>query len=97
MKDFILFMYNDAADDSIAGDGKRWGENLSRLRSSGDFNGGSSIGAGLRIRKGHPDLAATPELDGFIHVINLMRDHFIQPAGPGLRPTTAAALNSSSS
>jgi hypothetical protein len=68
MKDFILFMYNDASDHAIAGDGKRWGEYFSVLRASGHFDGGSSIGAGLRLRKGHPDRAATAELDGFIRV-----------------------------
>jgi hypothetical protein len=68
MKDFILFMYNDASDDAIAGDGSRWGEYFSSLRASGHFDGGSSIGAGLRMRKSHPDRAAETQLDGFIRV-----------------------------
>jgi hypothetical protein len=68
MKDFILFTYNDASDESIASDGNRWSEYLTSLRSSGYFDGGSSIGSGLRVRKGHPDLSATLEMDGFIRV-----------------------------
>ena len=68
MKDFILFMYKDASDASIASDGNRWGEYLSSLRSTGYFDGGSSIGSGLRVRKGCADLDAAADLDGFIRV-----------------------------
>lgn len=68
MKEFVLFMYKHASDDSVAGDGDRWGEYFSRLRASGHFDGGSSIGSGLRLRKGYPDVAASAELDGFIRV-----------------------------
>ncbi|MEQ1829422.1 MAG: hypothetical protein ABL921_25890 [Pirellula sp.] len=68
MKEFILFMYNDASDNGIANDGSRWGEYLTKLRSIGQFDGGSSIGSGLRARKGYPDVKATPDLNGFIRV-----------------------------
>jgi hypothetical protein len=66
MKDFILFMYNDATNDAIANNSDRWGEYFSGLRSSGHFDGGSSIGSGLRLRKGGADRAATTDLEGFI-------------------------------
>jgi hypothetical protein len=68
MKDFILLMYNDASDKPISNDSDRWGEYFSELRSSGHFDGGSSIGAGLRLRKGAADLAAAVDLEGFIRV-----------------------------
>ncbi len=68
MKDFILLMYNDATNAGIASDGNRWAEYLSRLRSSGHFEGGSSIGAGVQVRKDCADIAATSKLDGFIRV-----------------------------
>lgn len=68
MKEFVLLMYDDASDTAIASDGNRWGEYVSRLRSSGLFDGGSTIGPGMRARKGHPDAAAPPELGGFIRV-----------------------------
>ena len=58
MKEFVLLMYDDASGTAIASDGNRWGEYISRLRSSGLFDGGSTIGPGLRVRKGHPDAAA---------------------------------------
>ena len=68
MKDFILFMYGDAADQVAANDGDQWGKYFASLHSSGQFEGGSSIGAGLRVRKGHPDRPSTPELNGFIRI-----------------------------
>lgn len=68
MKEFILLMYNDATDQSVASSGDRWGEYLAGLRASGHFDGGSSIGAGLRLRKGQADRPSAAELDGFIRV-----------------------------
>jgi hypothetical protein len=68
MKDFIVFMHSDATDHAAANDGEKWGKYLANLRDSGGFDGGSSIGPGLRLRKGHPDLPSTPELNGFIRV-----------------------------
>ena len=68
MKDFILFMYNDSTNQVAANDGDKWGEYLAGLRSSGQFEGGSSIGSGLHVRKGHSDRPSTPELNGFIRV-----------------------------
>ncbi|MDP1857171.1 MAG: hypothetical protein Q8K82_00790 [Gemmatimonadaceae bacterium] len=68
MKDFILFMYNDATNPLAANDGEKWGEYLAGLRTSGQFEGGSSIGTGLHVRKGHPDRPSTPELNGFIRI-----------------------------
>lgn len=68
MNDFILLMYSDATDQVAAADGAKWGEYFASLHSSGRFEGGSSIGSGLHLRKGHPDRPSTPALSGFIRV-----------------------------
>jgi hypothetical protein len=68
MREFILLMFNDARDNTITGDGRRWEDYFSGLRASGRFDGGSSIGSGVRLRKGSDDRSAQLELDGFIRV-----------------------------
>jgi hypothetical protein len=68
MKDFILLMYSDATSNSIANDADQWSKYFSGLRSSGHFDGGSSIGSGLRVRKGGADLASTTDLEGYIRL-----------------------------
>ncbi len=69
MKDFIIHVYDDASDTAIANDSKRWGAYLSGLRASGNFDGDSSIGSGLRKCKGYADAPAATKLDGFIRVL----------------------------
>ncbi len=68
MKDFILFMYSDATDQLVANDEDQWGKYFASLHASGQFEGGSAIGAGLHVRKGHADRPSTPELSGFIRL-----------------------------
>ncbi len=68
MKDFILFMYDDALDAEAANDGKRWGNYFSGLRASGQFEGGSFIGSGSKFRKDHPDRKSNTGINGFIRV-----------------------------
>lgn len=68
MKDFILFMYDDAPDPVAASDGASWGRYFSRLRASGQFDGGSSIGLGTRFRKNCPDMEPGLGMNGFIRV-----------------------------
>jgi hypothetical protein len=68
MKDFILFMYNDATDRVAADDERRWEAYLSSLRGSGQFDGGSSIGAGIHLRRGHADRPSSTDLSGFIRI-----------------------------
>lgn len=68
MKDFILFMYDDATDAALANHGERWGQYFSSLHASGCFEGGSSIGPGMLFRKGQGERPSTPELNGFIRV-----------------------------
>ena len=68
MKEFILFMYNDALNSAAANDDIRWGDYLGRLRATGQFDGGSSIGSGLQLRMGHSDRPSSGDLNGFIRV-----------------------------
>ena len=68
MKDFILFMYDDAPDPVAASDGASWGRYFSSLHASGRFEGGSSIGLGTRFRKNGPDQESGMGMNGFIRV-----------------------------
>lgn len=68
MKDFILFMYDDAIDRTQAGDDERWEAYFSSLHASGRFDGGSSIGRGARFRKNHPETPAAAGMTGFVRI-----------------------------
>lgn len=68
MKDFILFMYDDAIDKTRAGDDEKWGAYFSRLHASDRFDGGSSIGRGARFRKNHPETPSVDGMTGFVRV-----------------------------
>ena len=68
MKDFILFMYDDATDPVAANEGARWERYFSSLRASGQFDGGSSIGLGTRFRKNCPDQESGMGMNGFIRL-----------------------------
>ncbi|OYT91756.1 MAG: hypothetical protein CFE43_11690 [Burkholderiales bacterium PBB3] len=68
MNEYILFMCNDASDPIAANDGVQWGEYITTLRQSGCFDGGSSIGAGERVRKGQASEPASADWTGFIRV-----------------------------
>jgi hypothetical protein len=68
MKDFILFMYDDAPDLVAASDGASWRSYFSTLHASGQFDGGSSIGSGKRFRKNCPDQDSGMSMSGFIRV-----------------------------
>lgn len=68
MNDYILLMHDDATDRAAADDGAAWGAYLGRLRADDRFEGGSSIGSGLRCRKGTPASEAVSPLNGFIRV-----------------------------
>jgi hypothetical protein len=68
MKDFILFMYDDATDPVAANEGARWETYFSSLHASGQFDGGSSIGLGTRFRKNCPDQESGMGMSGFIRL-----------------------------
>ena len=71
MPDFILLMHDDApggADDA-------WERYLAALRTTGHFQGGSAIGAGVCARKTGEAPAVTRHLTGFIRVTADDLDH----------------------
>lgn len=68
MHDFLLIMYDDAINKADADDDEKWSSYLACLRSSGRFEGGSSVGTGLMCRKDHPDRPSEPGMSGFIRV-----------------------------
>lgn len=68
MHDYILFMHGDAADRAVADDGARWNAYIAKLRQSGQFDGGSSIGTGEGLNQGKPAAPASTDITGFIRV-----------------------------
>ncbi|MEE1926263.1 hypothetical protein V0R50_20320 [Pseudomonas sp. 148P] len=68
MNDYMLLMHRDAHNPQAAADPERWGEYLAWLQGTGQFDGGSSIGTGLRLRKGRPEQPDDSDLSGFIRV-----------------------------
>ena len=63
MNDYILFMHDDVVDAAIATDATRWGQYMSALRASGQFDGGSAIGKGMVFKK---DCAGTAAAQKFL-------------------------------
>lgn len=68
MKQYLLLMHQDAIDPAAADDADAWGRYLAALRSSGQFDGGSAIGAGETLRKGHAAREATTPISGFLRI-----------------------------
>lgn len=68
MPEFILFMYDDAPDPVAASDGASWGSYFSSLHASGQFDGGSFIGSGKRLRKNCLEQESGMGINGFIRV-----------------------------
>jgi hypothetical protein len=64
MNDYILFMHDDASNI----DDEAWGPYFGKLRASGRFDGGSSIGAGECMRKAGAKKDVTRHLAGYIRV-----------------------------
>jgi hypothetical protein len=61
MNDYILLMHNDVPEDRRR-PSNEWPTYFAKLREVGAFQGGSSIGDGLCVRKG----GAAPEITGYI-------------------------------
>lgn len=68
MQDFLLIMYDDVINETAANDGEKWSRYLARLRASDCFEGGSSVGTGLKCRKDQPDRPSELGMNGFIRV-----------------------------
>jgi len=67
MPDYLFLMHNDARE---AGNDPRddWGTYIGGLQASGNFQGGSAIGAGVCARKTGALPVITSHLAGFIRV-----------------------------
>jgi hypothetical protein len=68
VNEYILLMHQDAPDTEAADDSKCWAQYIAKLRSTGQFDGGSSIGHGERLRKNQPGQPTGNDLGGFIRV-----------------------------
>jgi hypothetical protein len=61
MNDYILLMYNDVPDGQRR-PGQDWAAYFTKLREAAAFQGGSSVGGGVCVRKG----GSAPEISGHI-------------------------------
>lgn len=68
MNEYVFLMHRDAVDRDASSDPQRWERYITRLRSTGQFDGGSSIGDGQCLRKGQPSHPNLTDLSGFIRV-----------------------------
>jgi hypothetical protein len=68
VKEYILLMHEDASNSSVADDPKMWGDYIAHLRSTGQFDGGSSMGHGERYRKNESSKPASSSLGGYVRV-----------------------------
>jgi hypothetical protein len=65
MRRFLLLMHDDT---TVAENIEAWGPYLSRLRQSGQFDGGSSIAVGIGHRKHGRPSPSTDHLVGYLIV-----------------------------
>ena len=75
MNEFILLMHNDARDSGLADSPAAWTAYLDALASSGQFEGGSSIGPGRCSRRQSENVPEPTSISGFIRVRALSIEH----------------------
>jgi hypothetical protein len=68
MNDYILLMHDDVPAGANASNGDGWGRYFTKLRESGRFEGGSSIGTGVCVSKAGAAKPVTSHLSGYIRV-----------------------------
>lgn len=68
MKDYIVFMHNDANENAAANINATWETYFTMLRASGRFSGGSSIGPGVSVTKTGNAKQITSHLSGYIRI-----------------------------
>jgi hypothetical protein len=68
MPDYLFLMHDDAPDVESEGSSDDWGPYIARRQASGNFQGGSAIGAGVCARKSGAAPAITGHLVGFLRV-----------------------------
>jgi hypothetical protein len=61
-------MHNDVVDREAANDGRSWERYIANLKATGRFIGGSSIGRGIRFKKGSQLSPSDLGIEGFIRV-----------------------------
>ena len=61
-------MHNDAVDAKAADDVDRWAAYITSLRASGQFDGGSAMGAGERVQQQQLTQPASTAVTGFLRV-----------------------------
>lgn len=69
MADFMFLMHSDGSG------AENWPAYLAKLRESGCFQGGSSIGGGMSVRKDGATPSTTSHLVGYIRVQARDLDH----------------------
>lgn len=68
MNDYIIFMHNDAKEGPANVSSAMWEKYFVRLKESGRFSGGSSIGPGMCVTKAGQAKQITSHLSGYIRV-----------------------------
>lgn len=64
MNDYMLLMHADHT--ILANDGAAWGRYISKLRTTGNFEGGSSMGGGVCVNKSGTAKPITEHLSGYM-------------------------------
>ena len=67
MNDYILLMYNDVPEAQRRPDAE-WPAYFAKLREANAFEGGSSIGDGVCVRKAGPVAEISGHIGGYIRV-----------------------------
>ncbi len=75
MPDYLLLMHDDAREPGKVGNSDSWNSYLGRLQESGNFQGGSAIGAGVCVRKSGATPVITGHLTGFFRIRADSLDH----------------------
>lgn len=71
MAELIFLMHGDTMSEEKADD---WESYIEKLIATGNFQGGSSIGKGIALRKGHPIVPSSDEITGFIRIHGISLD-----------------------
>lgn len=68
MIDYLFLMHDDVSQRSIEPGDDAWGPYLAKLRTLGQFEGGSSMGGGVCLNKAGTQVELSRHLVGFIRV-----------------------------
>jgi hypothetical protein len=75
MTDYLLLMHRDAPQDAPPPVAAAWPEYFAKLRQSGAFEGGSSIGGGVCVSRRPEPRPITQQLSGYIRIRARDLDH----------------------